>query len=108
MGRLRVGVCNTLWYRPADYYAVPWRGRWESELGGVSMCLGVHIMDLLLYLLDDWTDIRAMMATLDRDIENENVACSFKTAPWSASPTVPCRRARRATCAWTFRGRRSS
>lgn len=77
MGRLRVGVCNTLWYRPAAYYAVPWRGRWDTELGGVSMCLGVHIMDLLLYLFDDWTEVRAMMATLDRDIENENVSMAI-------------------------------
>jgi len=77
MGSLQVGVCNTLWYRPADYYAVPWRGRWATELGGVSMCLGVHIMDLLLYLFDDWTEIRAMMATLDRDIENENVSMAI-------------------------------
>jgi predicted dehydrogenase len=77
MGQLRVGVCNTLWYRPADYYAVPWRGHWATELGGVSMCLGVHIMDLLLYLFDDWTAVRAMMATLDRDIENENVSMAI-------------------------------
>jgi predicted dehydrogenase len=74
MGRPLVGVCNTLWYRPADYYAVPWRGRWSTELGGVSMCLGIHIMDLLLYLLGDWTTVRAMMATVDRDIENENIS----------------------------------
>ena len=48
-----VGVCNTLWYRPDDYYAVPWRGRWETELGGVSMCLGIHLLDLLLFLLGE-------------------------------------------------------
>src|SRR5947209_840978 len=33
-GRPLVGVCNTLWFRPEAYYAVPWRGRWETELGG--------------------------------------------------------------------------
>ncbi len=77
MGRALVGVCNTLWYRPADYYVVPWRGRWDTELGGVSMCLGIHIMDLLLYLLGDWTTIRAMMATVERDIENENVSLAI-------------------------------
>jgi predicted dehydrogenase len=74
MGRPLVGVCNTLWYRPEAYYAVPWRGRWATELGGVSMCLGIHIMDLLLYLLGDWTVIRAMMGTFERHIENENVS----------------------------------
>jgi predicted dehydrogenase len=74
MGRPLVGVCNTLWYRPETYYALEWRGHWASELGGVTMCLGIHIMDLLLHLLGDWTTMRAMMATLDRDIENENVS----------------------------------
>jgi predicted dehydrogenase len=77
MGRLLVGVCNTLWYRPDEYYAVPWRGRWDTELGGVSMCLGVHIMDLLLYLLGDWSEIRAMMDTLERKIDNENVSMAI-------------------------------
>jgi predicted dehydrogenase len=70
-------MCNTLWYRHADYYAVPWRGHWDSELGGVSMCLGVHIMDLVLYLLGEWIDIRAVMATVDRDIDNENVSMAI-------------------------------
>jgi predicted dehydrogenase len=75
LGRMLVGVCNTLWYRPAAYYdGAPWRGHWDTELGGVSMCLGIHIMDLLLYLLGDWTTIRAMMATLERDIADENVS----------------------------------
>jgi predicted dehydrogenase len=77
MGRPLVGVCNTLWFRPEEYYAVPWRGRWDTELGGVSMCLGIHIMDLLLFLLGDWTTIRAVMATVERDIENENVSLAI-------------------------------
>jgi predicted dehydrogenase len=77
MGRLLVGVCNTLWYRPASYYAVPWRGHWDTELGGVSMCLGIHIMDLLLYLLGDWTDMRGLMDTVEREIEDENVSMAI-------------------------------
>jgi predicted dehydrogenase len=72
-GKPMVAVCNTLWYRDAAYYAVPWRGTWESELGGVSTGQAIHIMDLLLYLLGDWSEIRSMMATLDRDIEVEDV-----------------------------------
>ena len=77
LGRPLVGLCNTLWYRPDEYYAVPWRGNWETELGGVSMCLGVHIMDLLLYLLGDWTSLHASMATVARRIDNENVSMAI-------------------------------
>jgi predicted dehydrogenase len=73
MGRPLVGVCNTLWYRSPEYHAVGWRGRWDTELGGVSMSQAIHIMDLLLYLLGDWTEVRGMMATLERDIDDENV-----------------------------------
>jgi predicted dehydrogenase len=77
LGRPLVAVCNTLWYRDEAYYAVPWRGTWRSELGGASMGLGIHIMDLLLYLLDDWSEIQALMATLERPIEVEDVSMAM-------------------------------
>lgn len=69
-------VCNSLvtWYRTPVYYAVPWRGKWETELGGASMTLGIHAMDLVLWLLGEWEEVRAMMGTIDRDIEVENVS----------------------------------
>ena len=34
-------------------------------------------MDLLLYVLGDWTSIRALMATVERDIDNENVSLAI-------------------------------
>jgi predicted dehydrogenase len=77
LGRPLVAVCTTLWYRDDAYYSVPWRGTWRSELGGVSMGHGIHIMDLLLYLLGDWSEVRAMMATLERQIEVEDVSLAM-------------------------------
>jgi predicted dehydrogenase len=77
LGRPLVAVCNTLWYRDDAYYAVPWRGTWQSELGGVSMGHGIHIMDLLLYLLGEWSEIRAVTATLERKIEVEDVSMAM-------------------------------
>jgi predicted dehydrogenase len=35
---------------------------------------GIHIMDLLLYLLGDWSEMRALTATLGRAIEVEDVS----------------------------------
>jgi predicted dehydrogenase len=69
-------VCNSLitWYRTPAYYAVPWRGKWATELGGTSMGHGIHAMDFVLWLLGEWREVRAMMGTLDRDIEVEDVA----------------------------------
>lgn len=34
LGRPLVGHCQTVWYRDHDYFAVPWRGKWDTELGG--------------------------------------------------------------------------
>jgi predicted dehydrogenase len=74
LGRPLVGTCNTLWYRNADYYAVPWRGRWATEIGGPSATLGIHLMDLCLWLLGDWAEVHALIGTLDRQIEVEDVS----------------------------------
>ena len=72
----RILVCNSLvtWYRTPAYYAVPWRGKWETELGGTSMTLGIHAMDFVLWLLGEWREVRAMLGTLDREIDVENVS----------------------------------
>jgi len=79
LGRPLVGVCNTLWYRDPAYYAVPWRGRWETELGGPTMGLGIHAMDHFLHLMGDWREVRAVAATLDRAIEVEDVSMALVT-----------------------------
>jgi len=77
LGRPLVAVCNTLWYRDAAYYAVPWRGRWATELGGPTMSQGIHTMDHLLHLLGDWEEIRAVADTLFHQIEVEDVSMAL-------------------------------
>lgn len=76
-GRPLVAVCNTLWYRDAAYYAVPWRGKWSTELGGPTMSQGIHSMDHLLHLLGDWTEVRAVADTLYHQIEVEDVSMAL-------------------------------
>lgn len=73
LGQHLVGICQTTWYRDEDYYAAPWRGTWEKETGGTTMTHGIHTIDMMLSVLGDWCEVRAMMATLDRDIEVDNV-----------------------------------
>ncbi len=77
LGRPLVAVCHTLWYRDATYYGVPWRGKWNTELGGPTMGLGIHAMDHLLHLLGDWEEVRAQAATLDREIEVEDLSMAL-------------------------------
>lgn len=77
LGRLLVGTCQTLWYRNLAYYQVPWRGKWATEIGGPTMTLGIHLMDLFLWLMGDWAEVSAMIGTLDRPIEVEDVSMAL-------------------------------
>ena len=88
LGRPLVAVCNTLWFRDAAYYSSPWRGKWSGDLGGPTMGLGIHAMDHLLHLLGDWTEVRAVAATLDRAIEVEDVSLAIITFASGALASV--------------------
>jgi predicted dehydrogenase len=77
LGRPLVAVCQTLWYRDAAYYAVPWRGRFATETGGPTATLGIHLMDLLLWLWGEWEEVQATVATLDRPIQVEDVSMAL-------------------------------
>ena len=77
LGRPLVGVCQTLWYRDAGYYAVDWRGTFATETGGPTATLGIHLMDLFLWLWGEWEEVRAMAGTLDRAIEVEDVSMAL-------------------------------
>ena len=88
LGAPHVAHCQTTWYRDSAYYAVPWRGRWSTEGGGPAMGHGIHQMDLLLHLLGDWTEIRAMAGRLVHDIESEDVATALVRFANGAMATV--------------------
>ncbi|WP_431074337.1 Gfo/Idh/MocA family protein [Microbacterium phyllosphaerae] len=74
LGRPLVAVCQTLWFRDADYFAVPWRGRWETEGGGTTLGHGIHQIDLLAHLLGDWSSVQGRLWRLDRETETEDVS----------------------------------
>lgn len=74
LGRPLVAQCQTLWYRDADYFAVPWRGGWQTEGGGTTLGHGIHQIDLLAFLLGDWARVEGRLWRLDRDTETEDVS----------------------------------
>jgi predicted dehydrogenase len=41
------------WRDPAYYLSDPWRGRWDTEGGGVLVNQSPHMLDLLTWLMDD-------------------------------------------------------
>lgn len=88
LGRALVAHCQTTWYRDTAYYAVPWRGRWDTEGGGPAMGHGIHQMDLLLDLLGPWAEISAMAGRLVHDIETEDVSTALIRFDSGALATV--------------------
>ncbi|MEU0203560.1 MULTISPECIES: Gfo/Idh/MocA family oxidoreductase [unclassified Streptomyces] len=88
LGAPLVAHCQTTWHRDAAYYAVPWRGKWASEGGGPTMGHGIHQYDLMLHLLGEWEEIRAMAARLVHDTESEDVSTALVRFRSGALATV--------------------
>ncbi|MDJ1114282.1 Gfo/Idh/MocA family protein [Microbacterium dauci] len=79
LGHPLVAVCQTLWYRDAGYFAVPWRGKWETEGGGTTLGHGIHQLDLLAFLLGDWTSVQGRLWRLDRETQTEDASTATVT-----------------------------
>ena len=71
-GKPYVATAETLWLRGPDYYSVPWRGKWASELGGVLMTHAIHIHDILTYLMGPIERLFGRVATRVNTIEVED------------------------------------
>lgn len=73
-GPASTSTVEVAWRRRADYYAVPWRGRWETELGGVLLSQAVHALDMLTFIAGPPTRVFARVATRINHIEVEDCA----------------------------------
>ncbi|HEY5820124.1 MAG TPA: Gfo/Idh/MocA family oxidoreductase [Mesorhizobium sp.] len=71
-GKPYAGTVETFWRRGADYYAVPWRGKWASELGGVLMTHAIHPHDMFTYLMGPVKNLFGRVATRVNAIEVED------------------------------------
>jgi predicted dehydrogenase len=72
LGRLYVASAETARRRGPDYYQVPWRGRFATELGGVFITQAIHIHDLLLQLTGPAAAVSAFSTTRVNPIEVED------------------------------------
>jgi predicted dehydrogenase len=88
LGRPLVATCQTLWYRDPAYFAVPWRGKWATEGGGPTLGHGIHQIDLLAWLLGDWSSVQGQLWRLDRDTETEDVSTAVITFERGAVASV--------------------
>jgi predicted dehydrogenase len=73
-GRAYLATIETAWRRRPEYYAVPWRGKWKTELGGAIVGHAIHAHDLLFYVLGPAKNLFARTATLVNAIEVEDCA----------------------------------
>lgn len=73
-GRAYISSIETAWLRDAAYYAVPWRGKFATELGGVLLTQSIHIHDLFLWLMGSAASVKAFKATRVNPIEVEDCA----------------------------------
>ena len=81
-GKPYVATAETLWKRGPDYYEVPWRGKWATELGGVLMTHAIHIHDILTYLMGDIAQLFGRVATRVNAIEVEDcvsASCTLRS-----------------------------
>ncbi|MCT2582403.1 Gfo/Idh/MocA family protein [Actinophytocola gossypii] len=88
LGRPTAAVCHTLWFRPDEYFAVPWRGNWDVEGGGPTMGHGIHQFDLLLSIMGDWREVVAVAARQAKPTATEDLSCAIVTFANGAVATV--------------------
>jgi predicted dehydrogenase len=73
-GRAYLATVEMAWRRRAEYYAVPWRGKWRTELGGTLLSHAIHTLDMLCYVAGPVRNVFARTATRVNPIEVEDCA----------------------------------
>jgi predicted dehydrogenase len=74
LGKSYHATVETHWKRLPAYYAVPWRGRWQTELGGCLVTHAIHAHDMLVTALGPIRTVFARVATRVNRIETEDCA----------------------------------
>ena len=73
-GRAYLSTIETAWLRGADYYAVDWRGKWATELGGCMTTHAIHAHDILCKVIGPVKSVFARTTTRVNAIETEDCA----------------------------------
>ena len=73
-GKAFTTTVDLAWRRRPEYYAVPWRGRKETEMGGVVLSHAVHVLDMVTYILGPPKRVFARTAVRVNDVETEDCA----------------------------------
>jgi len=75
LGRLHFGNVFVPWCRTQEYYdSAEWRGTWEWDGGGALMNQGVHMVDVLQWMMGPVAEVQAYAGTLAHKVEVEDAA----------------------------------
>ncbi|HHV55439.1 MAG TPA: Gfo/Idh/MocA family oxidoreductase [Firmicutes bacterium] len=75
LGKPVLGDAYMKYYRSPEYYrSADWRGTWQWDGGGALMNQGIHIIDMLQWLMGPVESVYAHAGTLVREIEVEDTA----------------------------------
>jgi predicted dehydrogenase len=89
LGQVTLANLSIPYLRSQSYYEqAAWRGTWALDGGGVLMNQGIHLVDLLLWLLGDPLAVQAAAATLQRSIEVEDTLAATLCFPSGALATL--------------------
>lgn len=85
---VRGGHGTVAWHRDAKYYqSADWRGKWESEGGGVMINQALHTLDLMQWMLGYPETVAASISTLALgdviEVEDTAVATFAGKAPFT-------------------------
>lgn len=65
LGKLTFGSSYSHLWRPQSYFeSDPWRGKWDTEGGGVMMNQAVHMVDMLQWYMGPAAEVYGRIATL--------------------------------------------
>lgn len=81
-GKIGVPILGTVqmfsWRDEAYYRSDPWRGKWDSEGGGVLINQSPHHLDILLWLMGDVEEVTGKWANLNHPyVEVEDTALAI-------------------------------
>ncbi|MEN6327045.1 MAG: Gfo/Idh/MocA family oxidoreductase [Syntrophomonas sp.] len=76
-GKIYMITSNVFWTRPQEYYDMaPWRGTWALD-GGAFMNQASHYVDMVQWFGGPIDEVKAITATLARNIEAEDIGSAI-------------------------------
>lgn len=90
LGRLVLATATVPYFRPPSYYdSAAWRGTWSFDGGGALMNQGIHLVDLLLWLMGGEAEVvGASGGTSVHDIEVEDCVVAALRFPDGARGSI--------------------